>query len=54
LEVGACLVSTSTKHWRDTSPPDFADIMELRDIVAQQELRRLINYARQKDHSSQE
>src|SRR2546423_15515860 len=30
---------------------DFADIMELRDIVAQQELRRLIDYAKQKDHT---
>ena len=31
---------------------DFADIMELRDIVAQQELRRLIDYAKQKDHTA--
>lgn len=30
---------------------DFGDIMELRDIVAQQELRRLINYSKQKDHT---
>jgi len=31
---------------------DFADMMELRNIVAQQELRRLINYAKQKDHTA--
>jgi hypothetical protein len=31
---------------------DFADIMDLRDIVAQQELRRLIAYSKQKDHTA--
>lgn len=31
---------------------DFTDIMELRDIVAQQELRRLIDYSKQKDHTA--
>ena len=31
---------------------DFSDIMELRDIVARQELQRLINYSKQKDHTA--
>src|SRR4051812_40549131 len=31
---------------------DFGDIMELRNIVAEQELSRLIQYAKQKDHTS--
>ena len=31
---------------------DFSDMMELRDIVARQELQRLINYSKQKDHTA--
>jgi hypothetical protein len=31
---------------------DFRDIMVVRDIVAQQELRRLIQYGRQQDHTA--
>jgi hypothetical protein len=31
---------------------DFADIMEVRQIVAEQEMGRLISYSRQKDHTA--